>query len=533
MNELAELKQAIALIDTIGVATLGLLPSGRIVYANAAATELLGYPQQMLLERNIGDLAPAMTPDAWARVWDEVERRSGFEEQRELKFRLPSQEEEPVLKYSALRIQSRGQKACALFLVDPKKPPVAVIDVASQRSELLIVLEAFDNPVAVIDSTLCITAMNQAASRLFGFPAFDCTGKPFIDSLPKEQADAVAEKMRAALLSGHHERYQGGHFFTAAFGPSISFLPFFDSSTSQKKLLAVFGVSKSPLLDDATKHQPGPGPAPAPFEPRLAEMSRFMEDGAVGIFLKNRENRYIWLNKRFAKMVGFEAEELLGKRVEELINDPQLMAALREEDETVYRTGRPLMNLVKQPQPPEGIFVRLDKIPLIGKSGTITGILGLALKIDPPEPAADRLGEVTRRLAETETALRVVLEHQKTTAPATQTDAGERIKRLVLPYLESLKQSPMTPDQQEFVQLIDDNLKRFYEPMAANLSNVEYKLSPTEVKVARLVRDGKTNKEIANLLNLSVSTILTHRHHLRKKLGIRNKKVNLRTLLQS
>jgi DNA-binding CsgD family transcriptional regulator len=91
----------------------------------------------------------------------------------------------------------------------------------------------------------------------------------------------------------------------------------------------------------------------------------------------------------------------------------------------------------------------------------------------------------------------------------------------------------MKPDQLEYLDLIEENLKHFYDPNYAKLSGPEYKLSPTELKVAQLVRDGKTNKEIAKMLHLSKSTILTHRHHVRVKLGIRNKKVNLRSLLKS
>ncbi|QTA88867.1 LuxR C-terminal-related transcriptional regulator [Desulfonema magnum] len=40
-------------------------------------------------------------------------------------------------------------------------------------------------------------------------------------------------------------------------------------------------------------------------------------------------------------------------------------------------------------------------------------------------------------------------------------------------------------------------------------------------------------KEIAELMNLPAGTILTHRHNVRKKLKLRNKKANLRTHLRS
>jgi len=100
-------------------------------------------------------------------------------------------------------------------------------------------------------------------------------------------------------------------------------------------------------------------------------------------------------------------------------------------------------------------------------------------------------------------------------------------------WVQSQKVNLESHEVVKMLQLIEENLKSFYDANYAKLSGPEYKLSPTELKVAQMVRDGKTNKEIAKLMHLSKSTILTHRHHVRAKLGIRNKKVNLRSLLNT
>jgi DNA-binding CsgD family transcriptional regulator len=52
-----------------------------------------------------------------------------------------------------------------------------------------------------------------------------------------------------------------------------------------------------------------------------------------------------------------------------------------------------------------------------------------------------------------------------------------------------------------------------------------------EIRVASLVKEGKTNKEIAEILMVSKNTILFHRHNIRVKLDIKNKKINLRSHL--
>jgi DNA-binding CsgD family transcriptional regulator len=58
-------------------------------------------------------------------------------------------------------------------------------------------------------------------------------------------------------------------------------------------------------------------------------------------------------------------------------------------------------------------------------------------------------------------------------------------------------------------------------------------MTAKELEVAVFVREGKANKAIAELMNVSVNAIEIHRYNLRKKLGLQNKKINLRSYLLS
>lgn len=59
---------------------------------------------------------------------------------------------------------------------------------------------------------------------------------------------------------------------------------------------------------------------------------------------------------------------------------------------------------------------------------------------------------------------------------------------------------------------------------------LEQVLSSRELQIANLIKAGNTNKEIAQILNLSVRTIEAHRYKMRDKVGLKN---NRRTKLRN
>ncbi len=65
--------------------------------------------------------------------------------------------------------------------------------------------------------------------------------------------------------------------------------------------------------------------------------------------------------------------------------------------------------------------------------------------------------------------------------------------------------------------------------LKGEVDNTYLNLTPTEIQTANLIKQGKTSKEIAELVNLSTRTVEFHRDNIRKKMGVKNKKVTLRT----
>jgi DNA-binding CsgD family transcriptional regulator len=77
------------------------------------------------------------------------------------------------------------------------------------------------------------------------------------------------------------------------------------------------------------------------------------------------------------------------------------------------------------------------------------------------------------------------------------------------------------------------NLKDIVSPFIGKLSLEYLRLTPTELRVADLIRHGNRTKEIAEMLGLSAESIRFYRKKLRQKLGIKQKEINLRTFLMS
>ena len=107
------------------------------------------------------------------------------------------------------------------------------------------------------------------------------------------------------------------------------------------------------------------------------------------------------------------------------------------------------------------------------------------------------------------------------------------MKLLVMPYVDRLKKTKTSVQQDAYINVLEANLNNLVSPFSQKLSSKFLALTPREIRVAALVKEGKTSKEIAQILNLSKGTVDFHRDHIRIKLGIKNGKGNLRTHLLS
>ncbi len=103
----------------------------------------------------------------------------------------------------------------------------------------------------------------------------------------------------------------------------------------------------------------------------------------------------------------------------------------------------------------------------------------------------------------------------------------------MVPYVEKLRKSRLSQEQSSYIEILDEHLQDILSPFLRNLGTRHLNLTPKEIQVASLIREGKTSKEIADVRGVSARAVDFHRDNIRIKLGIKNKKANLRSFLLS
>lgn len=179
-------------------------------------------------------------------------------------------------------------------------------------------------------------------------------------------------------------------------------------------------------------------------------------------------------------------------------------------------------------------------VALRDKQDKPIGVLEISRDISKRKQAEQALKKRERELEIKNENLEEAIAAQKALLKRRDEDKGEleekvlsNVKELVEPYLEKLKKSGLDERQQAYASILESNLDEIVSPFCHSLSSKYLSLTPAEIQVANLVKAGRTAKEIAGLLNLSVNTVEFHRANIRRKIGIKNTKANLRSHLLS
>jgi len=184
------------------------------------------------------------------------------------------------------------------------------------------------------------------------------------------------------------------------------------------------------------------------------------------------------------------------------------------------------------PPADEGPFLKEERALLDAVAEQI-GTIATRISADLELQETNRQLTLERKaLQESNTAMRIVLARIEQEKQEIHQDIKTNVDKILMPILQALTLQ-LPPTQKKYVEMLQANLEEITSPFISHLSSSYHSLTPTEIAICDMIRNGLRTKEIAQIRGISAATINRHRENIRRKLKITNSEANLATYLQS
>jgi DNA-binding CsgD family transcriptional regulator/PAS domain-containing protein len=125
-----------------------------------------------------------------------------------------------------------------------------------------------------------------------------------------------------------------------------------------------------------------------------------------------------------------------------------------------------------------------------------------------------------RTLQEQEAALEVLLRRSDRAERRAATEIAANLSQSIAPLVARLKKRLAGSPHAAEVEELEGRLRRLSSPLLARLPAGGTEFTPREREIAVMVSEGRTSKEIAERLCLTIKAVDFHRMNLRRKLGM-------------
>jgi PAS domain S-box-containing protein len=267
---------------------------------------------------------------------------------------------------------------------------------------------------------------------------------------------------------------------------------------------------------------------------------------------------WVWMcdQKGCIKFSNNAVKEILGYEIHEILGNTAFNLIHKEDHKSAQKW---FQNAKKQKRGWRGSVIRwqhkdksirfLETIaePIFDDKGNLAGYSGIDRDVTARKlsevalhKAHDELQEKSIRLEvkknsleELNTAMKVLLKKRDEDKIEIESNVLTNVKELIEPYFEKIKKTKLDDQQIILLKIIESNINEIISPFTRKMSLKYLNLTPTEIRIANLIRHGSSTKKIAEIMNISPRTVETHRKNIRRKIGLDRKRANLRTHLLS
>lgn len=150
------------------------------------------------------------------------------------------------------------------------------------------------------------------------------------------------------------------------------------------------------------------------------------------------------------------------------------------------------------------------------------------------EVLSRRRDELQHKSAELEyqnRELRYLLQQNAVDSREVEVGVVRNAHRILKPLILAMRENRPQPAQAACLDRLARQVDELLDSFVPRLDSVQFSLTAQELRVARLIRDGYSSRQIAARLGVATRTVTTHRTQIRTKLGLKGRRRNLRTSL--
>jgi PAS domain S-box-containing protein len=269
---------------------------------------------------------------------------------------------------------------------------------------------------------------------------------------------------------------------------------------------------------------------------------RWMVDNMADVItIIDMNLRFTYVSPSIMRLRGYTAEEATAQTLEQVMTPEslQIIAKVFEEEMKLEASGAAdpgrsrILELEQYKKDGSIVWIENDLSFIRDEAQKPVGIISLSRDITDRKRAEEELLSKAKSLEELNTALKVLIDHYKNDQREFEERIVSNIRVRIIPYIEKIKRTGLDIGQSALIGIIERSFRDISSPFLKLISSEHFRFTPKEVEIVSLLKEGKTTKEIAQILGIGKRTVDSYRDNIRSKLGLANKKVNLRTYLLS
>lgn len=354
-----------AIVESSNEAIVSKTLDGIITSWNRAAERLYGYSADEVIGKPISIIMPKERRNEFLSILERIKQGERIELYNTVRMRKDGQHIEVEVTISPvvdLKGKIIGASAITRDISDRKK---IENDLHQSHSILRSVVEGTTDRIYVKDLQGKYVLINRAGASWTNQSPADILGKTDSELFPEDLAAQAVANDRRVLASGEPESIEQAIKID---GKTRIFhtvrVPY---RGPNDKIIGIIGITRE-MTEQRRAEQA--------LHERDERYRRILETANDGIWLVDKETRTLYVNQRMADMLGWRAEELIGRSLTEFVFEDDIPAA-QEHIEQNYRGVTEQYDFRFRRKDGSEVVVLAGTSPVMNLEGEVVGALGM------------------------------------------------------------------------------------------------------------------------------------------------------------